>query len=586
VDWSVRTLDAEAALITFTVKSGALQDSSTPTLAGAPSGGIPIRRYISPETIATAGDVSEPGAKVEIIALPPRLSSSQGSLDVRIDTALGAAALKASQSLRAHPYESLETMASRLLVATTLPVTPESRPEIERALQRLFSEQQGDGGWGWYVGGTSEAAVSAYAVIAIANAQAAGYAYDANSLQRARDYLLTRMETPAEELPDAGAANQRALILFALGEAGTPDSGRLGSLYESRAKLGHYGTALLAMSLERAQPGDPRVKTLLADLAGGAITSATGAHWEEAQRDYANFFGNTRSTAVALLAMTRLDAKNALNPNIVRWLMNARTGDWWETPHETAWNVLALSAWIKFSGDASPQYAWRVALNESNILQGDAGTPRGAGVDQDETTLGFDKLLRDQSNPLVFERGTGAGRLYYSARLRIAMPVESAQALDRGIIIARKYERASCAPTLEQPCEAISSAKIGEEVRVRLTVIAPNDLNFVRIIDALPAGAEAIDTSLRTSQSTQATPEAYRFGGRFGWGWWWFVDSDIQDDSVTLSASSLPAGAYEYTYVIRPSIVGEFKVIPALAEQAYMPDVFGRSDGALFKIER
>ncbi len=51
-------------------------------------------------------------------------------------------------------------------------------------------------------------------------------------------------------------------------------------------------------------------------------------------------------------------------------------------------------------------------------------------------------------------------------------------------------------------------------------------------------------------------------------------------------ASYLPAGTYEYTYVIRPSIVGQFKVMPASAELTYFPEVFGRSEGASFGIER
>jgi len=113
-----------------------------------------------------------------------------------------------------------------------------------------------------------------------------------------------------------------------------------------------------------------------------------------------------------------------------------------------------------------------------------------------------------------------------------------------------------------------------------LTIVAPNDLYYVRVVDRLPAGAEAVDTLLKTGAL------APTLGGVGGWGWWYFTHSEIYDDRVAVFASYLPAGSYEYTYVIRPSIAGQFRAMPAAAEQSYFPEVFGRSEGALFTIER
>lgn len=161
-------------------------------------------------------------------------------------------------------------------------------------------------------------------------------------------------------------------------------------------------------------------------------------------------------------------------------------------------------------------------------------------------------------------------------------------AVNRGIVIARKYEPADCVPSSDKPCPAITGAKVGQNVRVRLTIVAPSELYYVRVTDPLPAGAEAVDTSLRTSQTLvqDALPPVPAFGSKVGWGWWYFTHCEIYDDRVAVFAGYLPAGTYEYTYVIRPSIVGQFKVMPASAEQTYFPEVFGRSDGAMFAIER
>jgi uncharacterized protein YfaS (alpha-2-macroglobulin family) len=114
--------------------------------------------------------------------------------------------------------------------------------------------------------------------------------------------------------------------------------------------------------------------------------------------------------------------------------------------------------------------------------------------------------------------------------------------------------------------------------------VASQDLYYLRVRDPLPAGVEAIDTSLRTSASQSAVADDARFGGPWGWGWWWFSRTDVRDDAVAFFATYLPAGSYEYTYLVRPSIAGEFKVMPTAAEQQYFPEVFGASEGAVFTV--
>ena len=69
-----------------------------------------------------------------------------------------------------------------------------------------------------------------------------------------------------------------------------------------------------------------------------------------------------------------------------------------------------------------------------------------------------------------------------------------------------------------------------------------------------------------------------------GYGWWYFSHAELRDEKAVLFATYLPKGTYEYTYSIRASISGEFRVIPSHAAQMYFPEVFGRSDGGLFRV--
>ena len=71
-----------------------------------------------------------------------------------------------------------------------------------------------------------------------------------------------------------------------------------------------------------------------------------------------------------------------------------------------------------------------------------------------------------------------------------------------------------------------------------------------------------------------------------GYGWWYFSHSELRDEKAVLFATFLPKGTYEYSYQIRASLPGEYRVIPTHAEQMYFPEVFGRGDGGLFKIRQ
>jgi hypothetical protein len=146
---------------------------------------------------------------------------------------------------------------------------------------------------------------------------------------------------------------------------------------------------------------------------------------------------------------------------------------------------------------------------------------------------------------------------------------------------------ARCDVTRER-CPAIERAKVGDVIRVQLTLIAPNDLHYVVVEDPFPAGAEGLDQSLKTTSVVGQAPQLRRTDRRNPWGgeygWWWFSHSEMRDEKAVLFATYLPRGSYEYTYLIRASLPGEFHVIPTHAYQMYFPEVFGRTDGMRFTI--
>jgi len=590
LDYAVTVGDEPVATLRFGALAGALADAIEIAL--------PIYRYSTPETVSTAGVLEEDGMRQEGVALPTRFDPTQGELTLQLDPSLAAGMREGLTFLEHFPYECTEQTVSSFLpnvlayrayqdLGLDRPDLREKLPDlVSIGVQRLYAQQHYDGGWGWWVADESDPNLTAYALLGLIEAQRADFPVEQTVIDLAIDFLKGSLVQP-RAIEEAWQANRQAFVLYVLAEAGAGDLSRTVVLFEHRQKLDYFGRAFLAMALSILEPEEAtRVRTLLAEITSGAIVSATGAHWEEEQVDYYSMNTDMRSTAVILAALARIDPENPLAANAVRWLMSNRQEGCWETTQETAWAIIALTDWMVHSRELEGAYRYEVDLNGELMGEG-AVTPQT--VDQStRLQVAVRDLLADEVNRLLLQRlppegkERGRGQLYYSLYLRTYKPANEVTALSRGIIVSRQYS------LVENEDEiAISQAQVGDTIRVKLTIIAPQDLHYVVVEDPLPSGTEGLDQSLKTTSVVGQAPELIRIDRKAPWdgyGWWWFSQSELRDEKAVLFATYLPKGTYEYTYMIRASLPGEYRVIPAHAYEMYFPEVFGRSDGALFKI--
>jgi uncharacterized protein YfaS (alpha-2-macroglobulin family) len=604
VVWPVKVLPGAQVKVRMWAKAGELYDGREDSL--------PVYRYSTPEVVATAGRLPEPGLRQEILQLPRVFDPTQGDLTVQIDGSLTAATQDALAYLEHYPYECVEQTVSRFLpnVVTwqALDELGVERPELRQklaqmvgvALQRLYAGQHYDGGWGWWALDESDPYLSAYVLQGMLEAHRAGFTVDEEVMAKAAGYLRDVHALPSVgSLDTQWKANRLAYQLYALAEYGVTfeekAKGELGlavRLFGKRHLLSRYGQATLAAALSLLEPEEPsRVQTLLGDLSGDAVVSATGTHWEEDEPDYWNMNTDIRTTAIVIWSLSRLEPDDELLPNAVRWLMAVREEGYWESTQTTAWSLLALVEYMRASGELEGDFSYSVYLNGQELAGGDVSKDK---IDEShKLQVEIAALLVDEGNRLVIERHaaeaeqTGEGQLYYSAYLRTYLPADQVQALDRGIIVARQYS------PVDNPNEYVNSAQVGDVIKVKLTLVAPMDLHYVVVEDPLPAGFEGVDLSLNTTSVVGEQPELRNLTAEeedrwfrwYGWGWWWFSHSEMRDEKVALFAQYLPRGTYEYTYLMRASVPGEFLVIPTTAYEMYFPEVFGRSDGAKFVVE-
>jgi uncharacterized protein YfaS (alpha-2-macroglobulin family) len=597
VEWGLTIQDTDAVDLTFHVSGGGLEDASKPTIGSASDGSLPVLRYAAPQTAATAGSLGSGEARVEALSLPRTYNASQGELRVEADPSLGSAMASALTVLDNYPYQSTEQIVSRFLSNLVFynalgryglgDDTQRSRLErtLDQSLQSLYNQQLSSGGWGWWISGPADSYITAYVVFGLAEAQAYGLSIDQTALDEAISFVQSSI-VPTGMLSTAQLRNRQVFLLYCLEAAGEGDLASLHQLSDQRDTLSVWAEGLLATSLADLSPNDPALDGLRSDLETAATRSATGASWQDQSVDRWNLGSSVRTTAQVLQALLTVDPENPLVANGVRWLLAARSRDGsWASSHETAWAMLALTQWLDAQGGLQANFEYQISLNGRTLTQGQADP--GALLTSVTLTEPIADLFPDQPNQLSFRRGTGSGTLFYTAHLTVYRPIEDVPAQSRGLSVLHRYfyYDGHCG-TLDEPCAEATSASVGDDILVRVSLIVPSDQYYVIVEDPFPAGMEPIDRGLSTSPvdlSTSGGIASDTF--QSGLGWWRFIRAELRDDRLALFADYLPAGTYQYDYVLHATFAGEYRVLPTTARALYFPEVYGQAAGTVYTIK-
>jgi len=564
-----------AVVVTMTAVAGDLSDGVRMTL--------PVVRYQSPQTVGTSGEVPPAGVTEAIYV--PKDATDDGELTVTLDPSLAAGMIEGLSYLESYPYECNEQTVSRFLpnifTVRALRDLGIDDPALEQKLdaqlgievQSLISRQNPDGGWGYWPQEQSTPFITTYVLWGLWNADQMGYAVDTAVFDRGATYLDDQFQAP-DQVTQNWQLNQMAFMHFVLAQMERGDAGRMSTLFDVRERLASYGKAFLAMAMHTMNPEDAQVQTLMDDLVGSAVITASGASWQDEPTDYQLMASDTRSTAIVLGAFTQISPDQPLLPNVVRWLMAARQAGRWSTTQENAWSIIALTNWMKYTGELQANYDWGVALNGTDMATGRFISP----ADRTILRRDIETLLRDQANLLEITRSDEGSKLYYTTFLHYNVDALAVPPLERGMVVERRFFKDGI---------PVSSVQVGDIVSVTVTIVAPTDLYHVLVEAPIPAGAEPLDPALPTGfqygndgqpvlKPVNATAD--------GWYNWTPASLDYRDDRVAMFATFLPSGSYTYSFEMRAAFPGEYRVLPAHGEMMYFPEVWGRSGGEQFTI--
>jgi uncharacterized protein YfaS (alpha-2-macroglobulin family) len=566
---------------------------------------IPVEVLVSPETVSAIGEAGEGReTAVERLTIPADVVPDFGALHVELASTALVGLGEGARYLVEYPYGCAEQRGSRALAllltadlgeAFRLPgIEPaQIRPAVQSTLRELERFQCESGGFAYWPGAcwSTSPYLTAYLLHVFKVAGDAKYAVDKPMLDRAYAYLERELaqKPPVNESWQPAYTAWQAFAVKVLVEGGRNQDSNITRLYSYRERMPVFALAYLNDALVAAGEGNGvRSADLRRRIGNAILPEAATAHVEELSDPYLLWFwnSNVRSSAIVLNSFVKAKSADAPYRALVTWLLRTRRNGRWGNTQENALALEALIAYYRAFESATPNFSATAAVGSAQIA---AAEFRGRTTDAKSADLPMPRLLSaapaGAQMPLTFTR-TGAGTLFYSARLRYAMDRLFQQGSDQGIRVERSY-----APYLENGVRpAATSFKAGDLVRITLTLQLTKERRFVAVTDPLPAGFEPVESWFATSAASLAREQDAQGDVSDDWTQWWrrggFDYVERHDDRVQLFATRLSEGRHVFSYIVRATTSGTFRTAPAHAEEMYEPEVFGRTATAMIEVRK
>jgi uncharacterized protein YfaS (alpha-2-macroglobulin family) len=579
-NWAAPT--ASDAELTFRADLRDETDAMTTTL--------PVQRPTTKRASATFASTADTAR--EALQLPPDRVPRLGQFDVTLASTALVGLDGAVQHLFEYPYGCLEQTTSRvrpllaggaLLDAFDLQAFgKKNRDEAVRDwMDSLPTYWTGRGFSLWEGGNHVNPYVTGYVLMALAEAQAAGYdipqPLTTDAADAAADLVRNRSDKPAYYADDVWR-DTRAFLLYALARHGRVLESELTWLADHPPTSVEGQSHLLRTLLVADIPALADTKQKLITQLKQRIRMESGTAYlaAPANDDYGWIFSSdVRATAVGLTALLEAEPSDEFQPlaqRMIRYLMDRRQQGHWASTQDNAAVLTAFQRYVDTYEAAAPGFSASVELAGKSLLD---ATFKGRSLKTRSTTVPADALPDDRELPIVATK-SGTGNLYYSMRLTTYTSAPQ-DALDQGLRVERTLQRLNDrGEPVGTPLRAgtdTTRLAPGALVRVTLRVSSPTSRTYVAVDDALPAGLEPVNGAFATTD--QGMLDEANTGADRWWGS--FTHTEMQDDRVLLFADQLAPGEHTYRYVARATTPGTFVHPPAEAEMMYRPETRGRT---------
>eukprot|EP00466_Bigelowiella_natans_P005341 jgi/Bigna1/75662/fgenesh1_pg.36_\ len=538
-------------------------------------------------------------------------------------------------SLYSYEYECSEQLASRILgilsvndvlkafQSSQLPDEAALASKLKSWLKTLYSRQASNGGfwtWGppkWYNLLTKPSPfMSVHVACCLALCEEKKIEVKESAKRAALSYLHN-IEARLAEFPFIkywGPRWYSSVVVFALyartqwkenvaAEAAKFYRKRGGGDFDSET----LARLLVVLSKDQLEHG-PLIAQLKKDLQKHVTEEADTAYFITSYDEVCSHMmlsSNRRTDAAVLEALVAVDGtKNTLSPKICKGLLKhkLKSGGWGST-QENCWVLLGLVRYFHEFEKHEPDFEITLWYG---ALFGGKQVWKGRSTETKQVLIPMNGVLALGDNNFMIHK-EGKGRLYYRIGMSYAPKSLRVDAANYGFKVSRTYAPAGDDDKDNVVFDQAAGswrAKLGERVKVTITMVTTAKRYHVALVDYLPAGLEPLNPALKGSPKgdDDDAQTRGRGGGRFGAPRrrmrnynnpytyrcysrrYWPEHINLRNERAEAFRSLLWPGVYEFTFTTRATTAGTFVVPPAKAEEMYSPENFGRSESLMFEV--
>jgi uncharacterized protein YfaS (alpha-2-macroglobulin family) len=442
--------------------------------------------------------------------------------------------------------------------------------EVQAGLERLYSFQHDDGGWGWWPDDQSMVFMTAYVVNGLGQTKSAGYTVDDQRIAKAEAWLTSTLNAHPDMIPDL-----RAYAVYALATTSTAPKAALDKAWSSRDKLSDEGLALTGLALAAA--GDSRAKQAADLLEKKAHATDVDAYWVGTYDGLLDFWDDTspETTAFALKLLIVEDRSSGLMPKAARWLAEHRDGDYWYSTKQTSMVIQGLTDYLALSGELANASDVEVLVNGTSVGKrhfgpGDAfAAPWQIKVPAAQSGSGGQVTIRKSGNGITYWSTENS---WYSADRKNFQQGQLTLNITRDYYLLQKRQDKPTDPITYDLVPLNGPVHVGDIVAVRLA-LGGTSWKYLLAEDPIPAGAEFL-------------PESGLYTINHKPDWWadFFTRKEFHDDRAAFFNTDFSVRR-EYVYLLKVDNPGKFQISPADAGPMYQPNIETTTDPATLEVQ-
>ncbi|WP_013321633.1 alpha-2-macroglobulin family protein [Gloeothece verrucosa] len=520
------------------------------------------------------------------INIDQNVVSDVGGLDISLSgTLVPSITVSAEQVFDQDQFPFLETSASQLSIAANLELLNQTYKQkftelnltdaANKALENLQKLQLADGGFATIPREkTANPLLTAYAAESLYQAKKAGFFVNPQLIKPLKTYLQQRLANPSQEkfCDTIACKNQiRLEALIALAQLGEKRSDFLQSLYEQRQELDRVGQIKLARYLSQFTDWKTEAQSLSREReefiyeTGRTATVNLPQNWDW-------FNSNTTAQAQTLRLFMAQNAQPEIIDRLWQGLVAMQRQGTWVNSYDTA---QALAALVEYSQQQPPLSNFKTTILLDNKVLANVQFKQNRNANY-ALKIPMQSLPRGQHNLML--KNSGNGTLHYLTALHYR-PQGEQNGRFNGLRVNRLIFAANQPKLLDKqglyPSEKALTLSPGEVFDIGLEIISDHPIDHLLIIDPLPAGLEAIDTSFQTASSYYQSQQSS----------WAINYQQIYRDKIAAYSDHLEAGVYTLHYLVRSVTPGSFDWPGATVSLQYAPEEFGRCTSSRLEIK-